>query len=457
MKLVSLNAMNEEDRSDFAELLNFPGSKLRRIYAISAYYDHKSIKQLIKYMDNHGASGKKSANLELIIVLDRGVRVDKCLKNLDKKIRKKFRHRKSGIYLAYHGSLFHSKGYLVESKADGLCAVGSLNLTQRGLEKNEELLARSEYRIKPQSCDSKFAEDFKKYLLEDILKHDRTRRVRDLNENSLPIDSPPIDSNIQEFFLAGKLYYEAIENNPFGFKLDLPEELKIRPAINTLLDSKTSDILDVKKLLPEKKVPFKSNWKRYCLQTCYGYWAPGEDDFPDHYEALRLERDKKIKIGSEYYKIIFNRLEKEESYGEEIFKKLQVVCEDIIEYMKSNSNNIKDQWKFLKDGHLAKEMLRGKLEDLFYNLKKKNNPEFIHRLCRDVKEVRMPDMREDPFAFKDFGESFKESFDYEWNKYESNRRGSTNQLFKLLIDPDASNGLSWEAVRQWLELEQGDS
>ena len=460
MKLVSLNALNEEDRSDFAELLNFPGSKLRRIYAISAYYDHKSIKQLIKYMDNHGASEKKSAkkksvNLELIIVLDRGVRVDKCLKNLDKKIRKKFRHRKSGIYLAYHGSLFHSKGYLVESKADGLCAVGSLNLTQRGLEKNEELLARSEYRIKPQSCDSKFAEDFKKYLLEDILKHERTLRVRDLKANSLPIDSPPIESDIQEFFLAGKLYYEAIENNPFGFRLYLPEELKIRPVIN-MLDSKTSDILDVKKLLPEKKAPFRSNWKRYCLQTCYGYWAPGKDDFPDHYEALRLERDKKIKIGSEYHKIIFNRLEKEESYREEIFKELQVVCENIIKYMKSN--NIKDQWKFLKkDGHLDKKMLRYKLEELFYNLKKKNNPEFIHRLCRDVKEVWMPDMREATFAFEDFAKSFKESFDYEWNKYESNRGGPKNQLLKLLIDPDASNGPSWEAVRQWLELEQGDS
>ena len=457
MQLISLNALNKKDRSDFAELLNFPGRKLRRIYAISAYYDHKSIKQLIKYM--HGTSGKKSANLELIIVLDRGVRIDKYLKKLDKKIRKKFRHNNSGIYISYLGSLFHSKGYLVESKADGLCAVGSLNLTQKGLEKNEELLARSEYRIKPQSCDSKFAEDFKKYLLEDILKG--ACRVSCLDKNSPPIDSSPIESDIQDFFLAGKLYYEAAENSPFGFKLDLPEKLKRQAAISNLLETKTSDILDMRNFLDKKREPIKSYWKRYCLQTCYGYWAPGKDVFLDHYKALRSEIDKKNEI-FEYYEEVFDRLE-ETSYSEEVFKELQDVCENIgksvLEYMKSNSSNIKVQWKFLSEnGHLNKERLQEKWEEWLCKLmKKENRDKFIRRLCRDVQGVRMPDMREDPYAFKDFAESFKESFDYEMNKYASNMQGYRNQLLKLLIEPDASNDPSWEAVRQYLGLERGDS
>ena len=79
MKLVSIP---DADSPNFNSLLALPGKKLRRIRAISACYDHESIKQLIEYMGDHGAG---NANLELIIVLDRRAGVDKGSKKLDKR------------------------------------------------------------------------------------------------------------------------------------------------------------------------------------------------------------------------------------------------------------------------------------------------------------------------------------------------------------------------------------
>ena len=57
---------------NFSSLLALPGEpKLRRIWAVSAYYDTASIEQLIEYMCMDGAGGNKARNLELVIVLDR--------------------------------------------------------------------------------------------------------------------------------------------------------------------------------------------------------------------------------------------------------------------------------------------------------------------------------------------------------------------------------------------------
>ena len=271
MQLVSIP---DEDFPDFDALLSL-GRKLRRIWAVSAYYDHESIKQLIRYMDEHGAG---NANLELIIVLDRRAGVDeglKKLKKLDKKIKRKFDSSSSGIYLSSSGELFHSKGYLVESQKIGKCAVGSLNLTQKGLTKNRELLAFCSYQINSKSYASQFAEYFKKYVKE-ILDDNDTYRV------SSEATRTPSRTSRKDYFLKGKLYYEANEVGPFGFKLALPADSLTGRSnhLGPYLEEKTSDILDVRELIGLKseenkgKKLKKSLWKRYCFQTCYGYWAP---------------------------------------------------------------------------------------------------------------------------------------------------------------------------------------
>ena len=455
MELISLKLSGEnfseleENFSEFKEIMGLPRRKLRRIYAISAYYDLASIDELIKYMKQE-ASAKQVADLEFVIVLDRGVRDEekKCLQKRDKYIRKNFPDSKSGIYLASLGKLFHSKGYLIESEQDGRCAVGSLNLTQSGLTKNEELLVFSEYRIHSQTNDLRFARDFKKYVQEIISRHN-TYRVSESNNKS-----PQIGSSIRDFFLAGRLYYQANETSPFGFPLHLPQEFlkDSQVDISAYLEANASDILNVQKLLDEEeqRKKEKSLWKGYCLQTCYGYWAPGKDlGFPDFLRELNTQVNKNHK-NFEYYKGVFHQLEKNQ---EEVFKKLQKECcrlaEKVVEYMQSNPRKGEDQWKFLsEDGQsLNKKRLSEEWSKWFIKLMKKKGDDFIHRLCHNVKSVQMPDIWKDQAtqAAKDFEESFKNSF-----KYESEKSQSRNQLLKLLKEHGTSDG-SLEVFKKWLD------
>ena len=455
MELISLK-LSGENLSEFKEIIGLPKRKLRRIYAISAYYDPASIDNLIKYM-KHEASAKKVANLEFIIVLDRRVRDEEkeYLQKRDKYIRKNFPDSKSGIYLASLGELFHSKGYLVESEQDGRCAVGSLNLTQSGLTKNEELLVFSEYRIRSKTNGSRFARDFKKYVQE-IIAHN-ARRVSEPNN----LKSSQIGSSIWELFLAGRLYYQANETSPFGFPLNLPQEfLKDSQAdISAYLVANASDILNVQKLLDEEeqRKKEKSLWKSYCLQTCYGYWAPGEElGFPDFLRELNAQVNKNHKNFG-YYEGVFHQLEKNQ---EEVFKKLQEECcrlaEKVAEYMQSNPSNGEDQWKFLsEDGQgLNENRLSKEWSIWFEKLMNKKGEDFIHRLCHNVRCVQMPDVWKDQAgrAAKDFEESFKNSFKYELEKKQRQSRQSRNQLLKLLEENGASGG-SLEAFIKWLNVD----
>ena len=409
---------------NFSSLLALPGEpKLRRIWAVSAYYDTACIEQLIEYMDECGAKGHKATNLELIIVLDRRAKGDKKLEELDEKIREKRGCRKrgcrSGIYLSYLGQLFHSKGYLVESQNVGKCVVGSLNLT-KGLTNNAELLAFFNYEIYQQSSyASKFAEHFKEYV-EKIL-----RCACPVSEaNGMPSRK---GSHIRDFFLEGRLYYEAIEVGPFGFKLTFPDKFSNRQSeLSPLLEDKSSDILDVREFEVikesskgnERKRRKRSRWKDYCFQTCYGYWAP---DF--HEEGIEKEIVKKENC-AKIYRDTFCELSKNKK---ELYNELLKECQRIVcQARKLNIVDFMGGWKFLSDnGRVDENKLRGEWDRWFKKLMQKNNEEVISRLCHDVRSVKMPDIWEDREAVKVFKDSFKNSFRY----YKEHKKGSKNKLF----------------------------
>ena len=424
MNEMQLVSVPDEDFPNFSELLSL-GPKLRRIWAISAYYDHESIKQLIRYMKDHGA---KNANLELIIVLDRRARVDEDLKKLDKKIKRKFRNNSSGIYLSSSGELFHSKGYLVESQKIGKCAVGSLNLTHKGLTKNKELLAFCDYRINSKSHTSEFAENFKEYV-KDILDDDDTYRISEAT------GTPPRTSR-RDFFLEGKLYYEANEIGPFGFKLALPDDFRTGPSnISPYLEARTSDVLDVRRLinlnLEQRENKEIKSWRRYCFQTCYGYWAP-----ECHFENIKVEIEKNEDLVG-IYQNTFDALEESR---EELWCELLRICQDL-------ALNVGNNWKFLSEDRqvLDEEELGQKWSIWFCDLMSKNRNEFISRLCRDVRSVKMPDIWADGEAVEVFEDSFKQSF-----RYESHKRDSRNKLFRILKEHGASDDPSEKRIYDWL-------
>ena len=129
----------QEKFESFGDLLSFLAGasdhKITRIWAVSAYYDVESIEQLIAHIKSHIS---KKTKPELFIVI--GAINHGELEALQKmKFGNEFKEG-SGIRVTKGGWLFHSKGYLVETTRNGMCAIGSMNLTQAGLKKNEELL-----------------------------------------------------------------------------------------------------------------------------------------------------------------------------------------------------------------------------------------------------------------------------------------------------------------------------
>ena len=136
----------EKEFESFGELLSYlvgtSHHKIKRIWAVSAYYDRPSIEQLIEYIKSRSSKKQKP---ELLIII--GSINSRELEALQKMIFGKLFKEGSGIRVTNCGYLFHSKGYLVETaNRSGMCAIGSMNLTQAGLTKNEEFLTYSQYK-----------------------------------------------------------------------------------------------------------------------------------------------------------------------------------------------------------------------------------------------------------------------------------------------------------------------
>jgi len=135
----------EKEFKSFGDLLSYlegTSYKIRRIWTVSAYYDRPSIEQLIAHIKSRRSKKQKP---ELFIIIGS---INSGEEELEKLQGMKFGNefeKGSGIRVTNCGYLFHSKGYLVETTRSGMCAIGSMNLTQAGLKKNEELLTYSRY------------------------------------------------------------------------------------------------------------------------------------------------------------------------------------------------------------------------------------------------------------------------------------------------------------------------
>ena len=133
--------------------------EITRIWAVSAYYDIDSIKQLIAHIKSRGSKKQKPELFIVIGTVKKGKK--EGLKALQEMEFGKFKQG-SGIRVTNCGSLFHSKGYLMETAQNGMCAIGSMNLTQNGLKKNEEILTY--FRYEHSEDPLPLVESFKKYV-----------------------------------------------------------------------------------------------------------------------------------------------------------------------------------------------------------------------------------------------------------------------------------------------------
>ena len=141
MKLISLQFGRQ--KKELEDIFSVD-SAIRKIIVISAYIDEGSIVELIEFLKKYKDNRVRPV---LKIFTDRASVISRMssdsgykLQKWNKKIEKSF-SKDSGIYLVQKGKLFHSKLYLIEGNTCQRILIGSLNLTQKGLNENEETLA----------------------------------------------------------------------------------------------------------------------------------------------------------------------------------------------------------------------------------------------------------------------------------------------------------------------------
>ena len=424
MKIKSFRLYN--DSQPLNKFFKISGA-IRKIIIISAYIDIDSIEQLIKFVKK-SADERSVPSLRIFIdkssshyLSDR--ETQKKLIKVNKKIHKVC-DSESGIFLVQLGSLFHSKAYLIEGNKKAKIIFGSMNLTKNGFNKNEELVLYEDINIGGKANGNRLSEWMKDYA-DNLYK--KSIQVGIKADNNFP-------SCMRQLLLDGSIYYELKEQNPFRFKLYLPEEVvKQDVHIDEMLEASITDSVSIEILLSAKK-PFgldldlpelgssKASWKKYCIKTCYGHWNPQSlrDD-------LKSTLKKRIKERKPYFDFITTSMKKEKDNILNSFLRLRLRIQEYLENI-----NIAN-WKY-SDETVAKEAWETWIENINNKLE---NDEYYNRLISGVTNVSSPDVWSDPIASEEFEESFCESLLYHWSKeYLKETSNVVAQAFAWNLDLD---------------------
>ena len=168
----------------------------------------------------------------------------------------------SGIRVTNCGSLFHSKGYLVETGKNGMCAIGSMNLTQNGLKEHEEILTYSQY---THSRVPALVKSFKAYV--ELWRSDeRSKKIGAVSEGEEGIlwlnPNHPRDKSTQE-------HEELVQENDFvqgndSNGLFSDTEFPLPPPFPDITDELDVQHPDVQRYFGKERLNFsRSNDSRF--------------------------------------------------------------------------------------------------------------------------------------------------------------------------------------------------
>jgi len=444
LDIISLQSKTEN--LSLEELFGVTGA-VRNIIVISAYIDTKSIEQLTTFLASN-ADARTKPTFKIFIdksssrfFSNRKAKIE--LLERQKEILKHF-SSDSGIFLVQFGKLFHSKIYLVEGNKNGKLLLGSMNLTQKGINENEEILLVDDFNIGGRAISNKLSKWVKEY------------------SGKLKNKSVSVDDNIKgrypgcirQLLLNGSIYYELKEHNPFRFKLNLPEgTIKQQADIDRLLESSVTDTISIETLISEivdgigKELPnpknIKAFWKKYCIETCFGFWNPDSWN-----EELISTLNSRVEQRKPYYDALLSIIRENSS---DIKLSFIDLCERIQAYL--HNNKIFD-WKY---GNIEKAK---KAWDQWYDnlLSKLENEKYYNRLISGISSVPSPDVWNDPLSSEEYEDSFFESIIYHWSKEYS--RETSNVIAQAISRNIDDYGLSEEdrmdidilknAVDSWL-------
>lgn len=258
--------------------------------------------------------------------------------------------------------------------------------------------------------------------------------------------------------LDGQIHYETKEQNPFRFRLLLPDEVAKQPAdIDPLLEANVSDSISIEALITARQeiglgltLPAtnknKSMWKKFCVETCFGYWNP-----TCHSAGLQGSLRKRSAAREAYFSEI-EKLMREESVA--LCSKFLALCERIKTRLDSLGIS---GWKY-SDPSVARKSWNEWSENM---MEKMGNNHYRDKLILGVTSVPSPDVWGDPVSAEDFENSFCESVVYYWSKeYSRETRNVVAQALaaNLEVDEDSieltdSSKLLARIVR-WLQSEE---
>lgn len=441
MEIVSLRSQDEP--FSLNDIFTVPGA-VRSIIAISAYIDIDSIKELVKFLsDSADSRGKPSLKIYIDKSSSRFFSDRKTKNGLlkqQKEILERFSND-SGIFLVQFGKLFHSKIYLIEANRIGKIVLGSMNLTQKGVNENEEILLIDNYKIDGRAISNRLSKWVKEYS--ESLNAKSTCVAENITGN--------YPSCMRQFLLNGSIYYELKEQNPFRFKLNLPEVIiKQKAQIDHLLESSITDTISIEALIYEirestgKTLPSigktKAFWKKYCVETCYGFWNP--DLWNEEITATLKTRIEERKPYYDEIKLIT------QDNGREIKSSFIQLCERIQIYLVKNYS-IKD-WEYGESKNAIEAW------DKWYKnlISKLGNEDFYNRLISGISFVPSPDVWNDSLSSAEFENSFYQSIIYYWSKEYS--KETTNVIAQAIarnigIGTDEKNEMDIDKLKNTME------
>ncbi|WP_295385606.1 phospholipase D family protein [uncultured Thiodictyon sp.] len=408
MELQSSQLVNNTSHS-IDELLAIAGA-VRSILVISAYTDIYTIDRLISFArtahDNRTlptlrvyidySSSGFTTNPEIETALKR------CALRIER-----YCDEDSGIYLVRTGGLFHSKCYLVQGNLEQRLIVGSMNATHKGLTENEELVFNGVSRIGANGYVGHMIEWVNQVYVPRL-----TERSDKITQQSEIYHYP---TTMRQLLLDGWLYYETKEQDPFRFTLNLPEEiLESRAALHPMLPATIVDAVSVVDLITgeiengglghsfREKGKSKESWRRYCVETCYGFWSPSW--YEDEIEQILKNR---FDAREPYYSDLKDYLENNK---EKVSTQFKAFSEQLRNHITRDFHQAK--WDAYDGGRLMESWLK------WYDtmLRKLSNEQHYFRMVLGISWASVPDVWSDPIATDEFQNSFLESLRYYWSK-----------------------------------------
>jgi Asp-tRNA(Asn)/Glu-tRNA(Gln) amidotransferase C subunit len=376
--------------------------KVISVVVMSAYMDTSFIEKIINYILEHGNKVNKP---HFSIYLDyhasgyssnQGVNteVDKIVTILAN-----YFDSKSGVYLVKTGYLFHSKCIISQSRTSINLLLGSINFTENGFTKNEELVLNGQALNGGNSYINQLVNQIWNYI----------ENLSALKVGSDEIISKPL--SLRQVLLTGEMYYEQKENDPFGFALNIPDSIRdIDQEISPLIGAKINNSISIEDIVNNieelkkglvAKLNSKASWKKFCIETCYGFWAPVNDR--DNIEKVI---NKKLEVRYPYYSSLFKIIK---LHKNTIEKQFVTVAEDIEKY-------VDQQKKIDAEGNLVTWSAEEAVvfwNDWYYRLEEKlESEEFCQRIIVGIIPASVPNVWSDKLSATEFEESFAKNLQY---------------------------------------------